>query len=106
MNRNRCALLACSLACTSLGVVASAAASVTIDNFTFKPATLSVRVGTAVTFTNADDIPHSVVSSDGAFRSRALDTGDKFTFTFKTAGDFTYFCGLHPFMKGHVVVTR
>ena len=98
--------LACGLAFTPFGgAFAETLASVTIDNFTFKPATLSVKVGTTVTFTNADDIPHSVVASDGSFRSRALDTGDKYAFTFKNPGDFGYFCGLHPHMQGHIVVT-
>jgi plastocyanin len=96
----------CALAALALGGPAASQtpSRVTIDNFTFKPAALTVRAGTAVTFTNGDDIPHSVVSDNGSFRSKALDTGDTFTFTFKTPGDFGYFCGLHPHMTGHVVV--
>jgi plastocyanin len=78
---------------------------VTIDNFTFKPDTLTVRRGTTVVFENDDDIPHTVVATDGTFRSQALDTEDKFTFTFDQAGTFDYFCSLHPHMKGQVVVT-
>ena len=99
--------IACALAMTVADVPAFAEAppTVTIDNFTFKPAKISVKVGTTVTFTNRDDIPHSVVASDGSFRSRALDTGDNYSFTFQKAGDFGYFCGLHPHMQGDVVVT-
>jgi plastocyanin len=83
---------------------AVAEATITIDNFAFTPAVLTIKPGTRVTFVNHDDIPHSVVSVDKAFRSRAFDTDDKFQFTFQSAGDFAYFCGLHPHMKGKIVV--
>lgn len=79
-------------------------ARVTIDNFAFTPAVLQVKAGTVVTFLNRDDIPHSVVSEGGAFRSRAFDTDESFTFTFAKAGEFPYFCGLHPYMKAKIVV--
>jgi plastocyanin len=79
-------------------------AEVKIDNFTFTPAALTVPVGTQVTWTNRDDIPHTVVSDDKAIKSKALDTDDKFAFTFTQAGTHTYFCSLHPKMKGKVVV--
>jgi plastocyanin len=78
---------------------------VTIDNFAFTPATLTVKLGTKVTFINHDDIPHSIVSIPGKFRSKALDTDQSFEYTFATAGDFDYFCGLHPHMKGKIIVT-
>lgn len=81
-----------------------AAASVQIDNFTFKQQVLTVKPGTTVTWTNADDIPHTIVSKDGLFKSKALDTGDKFSFTFAKIGQFGYFCSLHPHMTGTVVV--
>jgi plastocyanin len=74
-----------------------------IDNFTFAPQKLTVKVGDTVTWTNADDIPHTVTSA-GHFRSKALDTDDKFSFTFTTPGTFEYFCSLHPHMQGSVVV--
>ena len=77
---------------------------VKIDNFSFGPQTLTVPAGTTVTWTNRDDIPHSVVSSEGAFKSRAMDTDDKYSFTFAKAGTYSYFCGLHPKMTGKVVV--
>ncbi|HUC55162.1 MAG TPA: cupredoxin family copper-binding protein [Candidatus Cybelea sp.] len=77
---------------------------VKIDNFSFGPAELRVPVGTAVTWTNRDDIPHTVVSTDGAFKSKVLDTDEKFTFTFSKAGTYPYFCSIHPKMTGKVIV--
>jgi plastocyanin len=76
---------------------------VSIDNFTFQPAELTVKVGTTVTWTNHDDIPHTVVSA-GKFRSKTLDTDDSFSFTFTAAGDYKYFCSLHPHMTGMIKV--
>jgi plastocyanin len=76
---------------------------VSIDNFTFAPAQLTVKVGTTVTWTNHDDIPHTVVSA-GKFRSKTLDTDDSFSFTFTAAGDYKYFCSLHPHMTGMIKV--
>jgi plastocyanin len=77
--------------------------TVTIDNFTFAPAELTVKVGTTVTWKNHDDIPHTVTSA-GKFRSKALDTDDSFSFTFTTAGEYKYFCSLHPHMTGMIKV--
>jgi plastocyanin len=74
-----------------------------IDNFTFQPADLTVKTGTTVTWTNRDDIPHTIVSA-GKFRSKTLDTDDKFSFTFTAAGDYKYFCSLHPHMTGMIKV--
>jgi amicyanin len=90
-----------------LGVVKAegTAKEVTIDNFTFGPAELSVPVGTTVTWINRDDIPHTVVAKDKGFRSKALDTDDRYSFTFASAGTYDYFCGLHPHMTGKIVVT-
>ncbi len=82
----------------------SATAEVKIDNFSFGPAALTVAVGTTVTWVNHDDIPHNVVSTDGLFKSKVIDTDEKFSFTFKKAGTFPYFCGIHPKMTGKVVV--
>jgi plastocyanin len=76
---------------------------VTIDNFTFAPAELKVKVGDTVTWSNHDDIPHTVVSA-GKFRSKALDTDDTFSFTFTAAGEYPYFCSLHPHMTGTIKV--
>ena len=79
--------------------------AVSIDNFTFGPQTLTVKAGTTVTWTNKDDIPHGVASSNNAFtKSRALDTDDSYSFTFTTPGTYQYFCYIHPHMVGTVVV--
>jgi plastocyanin len=80
------------------------AAAVTIGNFTFKSPVLTVKPGTTVTWTNGDDIPHTVTSNSGLFKSKVLDTGDKFSFTFAKAGQFGYFCSLHPHMTGTIIV--
>jgi len=79
-------------------------AMVKIDNFIFSPATLTIAPGTTVTWTNDDDIPHTVTAKDKAFRSKPLDTGDRFSFTFATPGEYAYFCSLHPHMVGKVIV--
>jgi plastocyanin len=81
-----------------------AAAAVQIDNFTFKAPVVTVKPGTTVTWTNRDDIPHTVVSKDGVFKSKVLDTGDQFSFTFAKPGQFGYYCSLHPHMIGTIVV--
>jgi amicyanin len=78
--------------------------TVKIGNFTFGPQELKVKSGTTVTWTNEDDIPHTVTSSTLAFRSKALDSDDKFSFTFTTPGTYQYFCSLHPHMTGTIVV--
>ena len=76
---------------------------VTIDNFTFSPAEVKVKVGDTVTWTNHDDIPHTVVSA-GKFRSKAMDTDGTFSFTFTATGEYKYFCSLHPHMTGTIKV--
>ena len=79
---------------------------VKIDNFSFGPTALTVPVGTTVTWINRDDIPHTVVSTDDAktFKSKVLDTDEKFSFTFSKAGTYPYFCSMHPKMTGKVIV--
>jgi len=79
-------------------------AEVKIDNFSFGPAALTVPVGTTVSWTNRDDIPHTVVSTDGVIKSKVLDTDEKFSFTFNKAGSYPYFCSIHPKMTGKVIV--
>jgi plastocyanin len=83
---------------------AAATAEAKIDNFSFGPGTLTVAVGTTAVWTNHDDIPHTVVSTDGVFKSKVLDTDEKFSYTFTKAGTFPYFCSIHPKMTGKVVV--
>jgi plastocyanin len=79
-------------------------AEVKIDNFSFTPATITVAVGTQVTWTNRDDIPHTVVTEDKTIKSKALDTDEKFSTTFDKPGTYSYFCSIHPKMKGTIVV--
>jgi plastocyanin len=93
------------------GLVASAqekaaTMEVKIDNFSFGPVTLTVPAGATVRWTNRDDIPHTVVSTDDpkAFKSKVLDTDEKFSFTFGKAGTYPYFCSIHPKMTGKVIV--
>jgi plastocyanin len=82
----------------------SATMEVKIDNFSFGPTTLTIAVGTTVNWTNRDDIPHTVVSSEGVFKSKVLDTDEKFSYTFAKVGTYPYFCSIHPKMTGAVVV--
>ena len=98
------------LAPAPLALAAPAAAAparvqaVQIRNFAFVPAVVTVAPGTTVTWTNSDDDPHTIVATNKAFRSSALDGGDTFSFTFNTPGAFQYFCSLHPHMVGKIVV--
>jgi len=79
---------------------------VKIDNFSFGPVTLTVPVGTTVTWTNRDDIPHNTVSTDDPkiFKSKVLGTDEKFSFTFSKPGTYSYFCSIHPKMTGKIIV--
>jgi len=86
------------------GQAEAAPNTIEISNFSFAPAALTVPVGTTVTWVNDDDEPHTVVESNTLFKSHALDTGDKFSFTFTTPGKFQYFCTIHAHMVGTVVV--
>jgi plastocyanin len=85
-------------------ISAPRAAEVKIDNFVFGPQTITVSTGTTVTWTNHDDIPHTVVSTDGVFKSKVRDTDEKFSFTFDKPGTYSYYCSVHPKMTGKVVV--
>ncbi|HZS54620.1 MAG TPA: metallophosphoesterase [Bryobacteraceae bacterium] len=80
------------------------AAQVQIDNFSFAPKSLTVAPGTTVTWTNHDDIPHNVVSTEKRFSSPVLDTDQTFSFQFRKPGSYRYFCQLHPMMTGAIVV--
>ena len=98
----RLAIAAAISLCLS-GAHAVETTNVMIDNFTFEPAQLTVKIGSTVTWKNRDDIPHTVVSA-GKFRSKTMDTDDSYSFTFTAAGDYKYFCSLHPHMTGTVKV--
>jgi plastocyanin len=119
--RRRCIALACggvglaALLATAIGpaIGAGKAAAVTaavrsatiqIANFKFAPPDLTVAPGTTVTWKNADDSPHRIAANNGAYTSPALDTDDSFSHTFATPGVYKYFCSLHPYMVGTVVV--
>jgi plastocyanin len=78
--------------------------AVKIDNFVFGPPTLTVPVGTTVTWTNGDDIPHTAVSTDGVFKSKVMDTDEKYSYTFTKAGTYPYDCTIHPKMTGKIMV--
>jgi amicyanin len=100
-------LLCLGLALAAVGVHAEEGkTAVGIDNFTFTPAALTVKKGTTVTWTNHDDIPHTVYGVGTTLRSKNLDTDQSYAFTFDKAGTFNYICGLHPHMKGKVIVTE
>jgi plastocyanin len=100
--------LAMGLFATSPSVMANAQSAATvevkIDNFSFGPQALTVPIGATVTWTNRDDIPHTVVSNDGVFKSKVRDTDEKFSYTFDKAGTYSYYCSLHPKMVGKIVV--
>jgi amicyanin len=105
----RCAALGGLLGLLAGGAVMAAPVgaedtAVKIENFTFGPQGVTVKAGTTVTWINDDDIPHTVASSTKAFKSKVLDSEDKFSFTFTTAGVYEYFCSLHPHMTGTIVV--
>jgi plastocyanin len=81
-------------------------AAIQIDNFHYTPPSLVVEPGTTVTWTNADDSPHTVREKDGKFKSAALDTDDTFSQTFAAPGEYEYFCSIHPYMTGKIVVKQ
>jgi amicyanin len=78
--------------------------NIVVDNFSFTPATTAVPVGTTVTWTNRDDVPHNVVSTERKFKSPVIDTDEQFSHTFEAAGTYQYYCSIHPKMTGRVVV--
>ena len=82
----------------------SAPVEVKIDNFSFSPATITVKPGTTVHWTNRDDIPHTVVEDNQKFQSKTLDTDETYSYTFTKPGTYGYFCSIHPKMTGKVVV--
>lgn len=91
-------------AATQSAAPAGNVVEVKVDNFSFSPQTITIKPGTTVVWTNRDDIPHTVVSDDKVFKSKVLDTDEKFSFTFDKAGAFPYFCSVHPKMTGKVIV--
>lgn len=115
MKWQKCGYAVCVLGMFISGVLAragareeskpAAKAEIRIDNFAFTPTELTVAAGTTVDWINRDDIPHVVVSDDKkTFKSKALDTDDKFSYTFTKPGAYAYFCSVHPKMTGKVIV--
>ncbi len=84
----------------------AAGREVVIDNFTFRPETLTILAGTKVTWINHDDVPHTATSTakPRVFDSRTLDTDERFSFVFTTPGAYEYFCAVHPKMTGRIIV--
>ncbi len=112
LNTALAALTLAALALFAAGKANSATASgnqtaskqVNIDNFSFSPETLTVPVGTPVTWINHDDIPHTVVSTEKGFKSPVLDTDEQFSYTFTAPGTYNFYCSIHPKMVGKIVV--
>ena len=77
---------------------------VAIDNFTFTPSTITIPVGTTVTWVNHDDVPHTVTANDKGFGSKAMDTDERFSYRFAAPGTYAYFCAVHKHMTGQVIV--
>jgi len=103
----------------SIGILVAAAAllaavpapaaptqTVVIDNFSFKPNRISVPAGTRLVFENRDDLPHTVVIPDLQQKSKMLDTDDSYEAVMDKPGTYGFFCGVHPMMKGEIVVTE
>ncbi len=100
------ALLAVAAGAVAQQVATAGSAEISIENFAFKPATLTVAPGTAVTWVNNDEEPHNIVSAEQprVFRSQAVDGGEKYTFVFDKPGTYAYICSVHPHMHGTIIV--
>jgi plastocyanin len=92
------------VATAASGAEADTAARVVMKEFMFAPAALTIRVGSAVSWTNQDNEPHTVASDAGVFRSGALDTNESFTFRFDKPGTYHFLCTIHPYMVGTITV--
>ena len=99
-------LIACSSSITSsvTSLSTTLGNTVTIANFAFSPATLTINVGSKVTWTNTDSVTHTVTSNNGVFDSGDLAPNATFSYTFNTAGTFVYHCSIHTYMTGTVIV--
>jgi len=101
------AVVAASSSAAFAGDIATGTAAATvivIKNMEFSPSALTVAPGTTVTWMNEDESPHTIADNGKAFRSAALDTNDRFSYTFAQSGEFTYHCTMHPMMVGKIVV--
>ena len=86
------------------GAAHSDEVTIKIENFTFNPASVTIKVGDKITWMNGDDIPHSIVEKNAKFKSKPLDTNDQFSMAFSEAGTVDYFCGFHAHMVGKIIV--
>ena len=95
-------------ALTALAINAGAMGTTLIEihTFAFAPKEITVTPGTKIVWTNHDETPHTIIAADKSFASKAMDTDDRFEYTFANEGDFSYFCTLHPFMTGTVHVHK
>lgn len=82
------------------------AGSISIQNFSFNPATINIKVGGSITWTNNDSVPHQIAADDNNFSSNPLSNGETYQYTFTQAGVFNYHCAIHPSMKGQITVTQ
>jgi plastocyanin len=85
---------------------ASETPSIEIHKFAFAPKEITVTPGTKIVWINHDETPHTIIAADKSFASKAMDTDDRFEYTFANEGEFGYFCTLHPFMTGIVHVHK
>jgi plastocyanin len=97
-------MLMVGVAVHAAGATDSQQTAVKIDNFTFNPATVTIKAGSTVHWTNGDDIPHTVASTDKLFKSKVMDTNEDFEYKFDKPGTYEYFCSLHPKMTAKVIV--
>jgi len=115
MSKTALKVVVCAVIAVSLGWIAvkghvfarepqTGTVEVKIDNYSFTPEDITVKAGTTVSWVNRDDVPHTVKANDGSFKSKALDTDDKFTMMFDKPGVYEYFCSVHPRMTAKVVV--
>lgn len=104
MPRTSLAIALAALLAQPMAAASAKEMRVTISNFTFEPEMTTIARGETVRFVNSDDMVHTIVAVDGSFRSGPLDTGDSFVRTFGKPGTIAYYCGLHSFMKGMIVV--
>jgi plastocyanin len=101
------ALLAVAAGAVAQQIASAPSAEISIENFSFSPAALTVAPGTSVTWVNNDEEPHNIVNVGQAtrlFRSQGLDGGDKYAFVFDQPGTYEYICSIHPRMSGKIIV--
>jgi len=83
---------------------ASAAVTVEITDFAFQPGSITVAPGSTITWVNDDEEAHTITSTEGVFKSEALESAGRFSHTFTKPGTYHYFCALHPHMRADVIV--